>query len=329
MVTKRRSTKANGFEIFNLIILTLESLKTDQKIHVLSIELPQRKGRPPPSNTMRRIDDTYCLDFDLKWTQESSRFQSSRMKNGLIWFDQEKTFTAVNNVIDPVCVSLYQKTKFSNGWQVIDMAPVNLFDQLITIRLGSYKAKIQLVRQPGEIEEIEKHEVEVIQTVPEISAGVEQVRHTNSPEEVFKIPQPVIELTQSDGIEMSFPVSFVLAVKSGSGLPNIKVNGQLEEPLTFLNIRSCLLEEGQLMMRTSARSTTPTFNCSHEWNCSVDASRIELLQSSFFAFEMWCSTAERGDQLLGMGRISTAGLGSILRYMVVLFVLGGQTLKLF
>ena len=74
---------------------------------------------------MRRIDDTYCLDFDLKWTQESSRFQSSRMKNGLIWFDQEKTFTAVNNVIEPVCVSLYQKTKFSNGWQVIDMAPVN------------------------------------------------------------------------------------------------------------------------------------------------------------------------------------------------------------
>ena len=38
-------------------------------VHVLEVELPQRKGRPPPSTTMRRIDDTFCLDFDFKWTQ--------------------------------------------------------------------------------------------------------------------------------------------------------------------------------------------------------------------------------------------------------------------
>ena len=40
------------------------------KVHVLEVELPQRKGRPPPSTTMRRIDDTFCLDFDFKWAQE-------------------------------------------------------------------------------------------------------------------------------------------------------------------------------------------------------------------------------------------------------------------
>ena len=287
-------------------------------VHVVSVELPQRKGRPPPSTTMRRIDDAFCLDFDIKWAHGvNSRFQSSRMKNGLIWFDDEKCFTAASNVLDPLCVSLYHKTKFSNGWQVIDMAPVSTFDQLVTVKLGQYRLKLKMSRQVGQVDTIEKHSVHMIEMqLPEVSAGVEPVRHVNSPEDLhFKMPPVPVVLDiadRSNNFEMSFPVSFVLCVKAASGLPSIKVNGQLEQPLTFLNIRSCLLEEGQLMMRTSERSMSPVFNCAHEWNCSVDASRIELLQASFFAFEMWCATLEQGDQLLGMGRIGTAGLGSIL-----------------
>ena len=104
----------------------------------------------------------------------------------------------------------------------------------------------------------------MIEVLPEVSAGVDPIRHVNSPEE-FKVPT-VVDINPTttfggnfvtDGIEMSFPVSFVLVVKSASGLPHIKVNGQLEQPLVHLNIRSCLLEEGQLMMRTSERSMAP------------------------------------------------------------------------
>ena len=60
------------------------------------------------------------------------------------------------------------------------------------------------------------------------------------------------------------------------------------------------------------RSNNPNFDSYYEWNTSIDEDKVDLLQSSFFAFELWCSTNESDDQLLGLGRVSTAGLSSIL-----------------
>ena len=53
------------------------------------------------------------------------------------------------------------------------------------------------------------------------------------------------------------------------------------------------------------RSNNPNFDSYYEWNTSIDEDKVDLLQSSFFAFELWCSTNESDDQLLGLGMFIT------------------------
>ena len=49
-----------------------------------------------------------------------------------------------------------------------------------------------------------------------------------------------------------------------------------------------------------------------EWTRPIFSTELETIQKSMFALECWCSTAEQGEKLLGLGRITTSGLGSIL-----------------
>ena len=108
-------------------------------------------------------------------------------------------------------------------------------------------------------------------------------------------------------------------VKGAHGLPHIRENhfSTPTSPLVHLSIRSCVLDEGQITIRTSERwaefpkiclgewqifrSNNPNFDSYYEWNTSIDEDKVDLLQSSFFAFELWCSTNESDDQLLGLG----------------------------
>ena len=67
-------------------------------IKVIDLELPRRKGRPPPISKSRIIDDSYFLEFTMPWVKSDSkrtqieqcRFQSRRMKNGKIIFEDER-----------------------------------------------------------------------------------------------------------------------------------------------------------------------------------------------------------------------------------------------
>ena len=60
---------------------------------------------------------------------------------------------------------------------------------------------------------------------------------------------------KSSGFQASFPISFLLVVKGAHGLPHIRENhySTPTSPLVHLSIRSCVLDEGQITIRTSER----------------------------------------------------------------------------
>ena len=67
---------------------------------------------------------------------------------------------------------------------------------------------------------------------------------------------------KSSGFQASFPISFLLVVKGAHGLPHIRENhfSTPTSPLVHLSIRSCVLDEGQITIRTSER-----FLCAHRY----------------------------------------------------------------
>ena len=46
-------------------------------IKVIDLELPRRKGRPPPISKSRIIDDSYFLEFTMPWVKERFQFLSA------------------------------------------------------------------------------------------------------------------------------------------------------------------------------------------------------------------------------------------------------------
>ena len=40
-------------------------------VKIMHLELPQRKGRPPPSSSTRIIDDSYCVELTMPWVKET------------------------------------------------------------------------------------------------------------------------------------------------------------------------------------------------------------------------------------------------------------------
>ena len=46
-------------------------------VRVLHLELPQRKGRPPPSSTTRIVDDSYCIEFTMPWVKPRDNIHST------------------------------------------------------------------------------------------------------------------------------------------------------------------------------------------------------------------------------------------------------------
>lgn len=323
-------------------------------IKVIDLELPRRKGRPPPISKSRIIDDSYFLEFTMPWVKSDSkrdqiekcRFQSRRMKNGKIIFEDERIFEAKENVKDNIIISLYYKTKFKSKWEKIDSLRLDEIDdhEIITAKFNNtHLAQIILSRIVNE--ELENHECEII-SIPTLSAGrlenskkeiessvdhvtrqemtdpITQSKVQGSSVEFVNVVQPTVDISRnqgrpyhkSSGFQASFPISFLLVVKGAHGLPHIRENhfATPTSPLVHLSIRSCVLDEGQITIRTSERSNNPNFDSYYEWNTSIDEDKVDLLQSSFFALELWCSTNESDDQLLGLGRVSTAGLSSIL-----------------
>lgn len=98
---------------------------------------------------------------------------------------------------------------------------------------------------------------------------------------------------QSHSIETSFPISFLLWVKFAESIPDVREGpGQPTQPLPEIRVRSPLLEE-QISCRVGERSNNPQFNHLAEWTRPILGSELQLLQSSMFAFECWCATAEQ------------------------------------
>lgn len=90
---------------------------------------------------------------------------------------------------------------------------------------------------------------------------------------------------KSSGFQASFPISFLLVVKGAHGLPHIRENhfSTPTSPLVHLSIRSCVLDEGQITIRTSER----LFSFTHRYK-SVRLSRTNTpFLREFFKIVKW------------------------------------------
>jgi hypothetical protein len=90
------------------------------ELEVVELVLPRKKGRPPPSNTLREIDDHYCVELGFNWIEaqdktsqlESCRFASNKTRSGKILFKTTRKYKAKIDVSAPVEITIYQVKKF-------------------------------------------------------------------------------------------------------------------------------------------------------------------------------------------------------------------------
>ena len=318
-------------------------LKADEnlRIDVEELLLPRKKGRPPPSSTEREIDDSFSVEFSLPWSRarskseqiENARFASNRMKSGKIIFHESRNFEPVRDVDEPLSLSLYHKTKYRSKYHKIETVEIEVTElqsqsNRIEIKIQSYALRV-LIAKEAKIAAVTLEDVSPTdsgaelptqyltqlptETFPKVSAGAAKEQMTGT----VQLFRDIDDLAVSDrgtesGFETSFPISFLMWVKEVTGLPDVREGHSIPgPPLPMLSVRSPLLEEA-ITCRVSERTNNPKFDCYSEWSRPVLSSQLEMLHQSMFALECWCGTAEQGDKLLGLGRITTKGLASIL-----------------
>jgi len=89
------------------------------ELEVVELVLPRKKGRPPPSNTLREIDDHYCVELGFNWIEardktsqlESCRFVSNKTRSGKILFKTTRKYKSRTDVSAPVEITIYQVKK--------------------------------------------------------------------------------------------------------------------------------------------------------------------------------------------------------------------------
>ena len=299
------------------------------QIEVVEIVIPRKKGRPPPSSTEREIDDSYCIEFTMPWSRsatksaqlENCRFVSNRMKSGKIIFREDRWYEAVRDVEEPIIITLYHRTKYRSKYSKIEMVeidPTEISEHInnIEVKIQSYSVRLVIKKESPILEPVPIIPDFQEQSAPRVSAGVLPVKSLEH------VPsQPTVQLfkdmeqlpsARSVDFETSFPISFLLWVKFAEGLPDVREGpGIPGPPLPLLTIRSPLLDE-PVTCRVGERCNNPKFNSFTEWTRPILSSELDMLQQSMFAVECWCCTAEQGDKLLGLGRITTNGLASIL-----------------
>ena len=91
------------------------------ELEVVELVLPRKKGRPPPSNSLREIEDHYCVELGFNWIEardkteqlEKCRFISNKTRSGKILFKTKRKYKSTMNVTAPVEISIYQVSFFS------------------------------------------------------------------------------------------------------------------------------------------------------------------------------------------------------------------------
>lgn len=300
------------------------------QIEVVEIILPRKKGRPPPSSTQREIDDSYCIEFTLPWSRaatkaaqlENCRFVSNRMKSGKIIFREERWYEAIRDVSEPIVLALYHRTKYRNKFTKIEMVEIDPHDlnndlNNLEVKIQSYSVRLVIKKEEPILSQASSEAADVAeyqsQSMPKVSAGKQLEQTALQPTvQLFKEMEHLNPSARSVDFETSFPISFLLWIKFAEGLPDVREGpGIPGPPLPQLTVRSPLLDE-PVTCRVGERSNNPKFDSFTEWTRPILSSELDMLQQSMFAVECWCSTAEQGDKLLGLGRITTNGLASIL-----------------